>query len=346
MAREATYVRLGPDAAEAAKTLRRRELFQANAEAGIKIAESEKYPVRLNDAIEAYLLHTAMFNSLKTVAEFSLVLPQFATSCGRQYLCEVTGSDLLVFAMMLRDQFHLADRTIANRVNRISCFLRHFDIVGLLKPSEKPRYDEPEPQAYDESQLRALFAACEPEEELIFRFFLYSGFREQEVANATYRDVNFFNKTVRVSAKKRTSFRPKNRKERTIPLPDSLIQALIERRKLHQDGIILFPNKRGYVEGHFLRRLKRMAFVAGLNCGECVNRTGLSCSENPVCSTWQLHSFRRSFATLHHEAGVPIRRIQQWLDHQSLEVTLRYISTADHRSEKTREMVNKSFAAI
>jgi integrase/recombinase XerD len=110
--------------------------------------------------------------------------------------------------------------------------------------------------------------------------------------------------------------------------------------------MLLFPTRSGKPHGHMLRRLQSLALKAGLNCGECVNKKGLECSEEPVCSVWGLHKFRRTFATMHSEAGVSARTIQKWLGHSDLSTTLRYLAVADMRSERTRMQVNASFAAL
>ena len=65
-----------------------------------------------------------------------------------------------------------------------------------------------------------------------------------------------------------------------------------------------------------------------------------------MCHHWGLHRFRKTFATMHHEAGVPARTIQRWLRHSSLDTTLRYLAGGDDKSEKTRLKVNNSFAGM
>jgi integrase/recombinase XerD len=339
------YERIGKDSAEALNLLRRRQLGRESQAAGLKLVDPTDSRTRIDLAISLYLTRVAISRSQRTQNEFNLFLPQFHDLCRKTFLDQITGDDLLLYAAMLREQ-GLAARTIANRVARISCFLRHHKIIGLLEAHEKPRYVEREPKAFNEVDLRALFSVCDAEEGLLFRFFLYSGCREQEVAHLTYRDLDFVNKTVTVSEKATTGFRPKDRQERTVPLPDALMRSLAECRNERKDAILVFPNKLGTVEGHFLRKLKRIAFQNDLNCNECVNRKGLSCREHSVCSKWQLHSFRRSYATFHAEASVPVRRIQKWLGHSSLEVTLRYLDPAEHRSARTRDWVNTSFAAL
>ena len=44
--------------------------------------------------------------------------------------------------------------------------------------------------------------------------------------------------------------------------------------------------------------------------------------------------------------GVSARTIQLWLRHSDLETTLKYFAANDHKSEKTREQVNNTFALV
>lgn len=153
-------------------------------------------------------------------------------------------------------------------------------------------------------------------------------------------------KTFTVTEKRDLNFTPKDKEERLIPIPDSLVVALRERRREYPDARLIFTNKQGRPEGHFLRRLKRLAWRAGLNCGHCVNKVGQSCADKPVCAHWELHKFRKTFATMHHESGFSARTLQSWLGHSSLETTIAYLKISDARSERTREMVNQTFAGF
>jgi integrase len=130
-----------------------------------------------------------------------------------------------------------------------------------------------------------------------------------------------------------------------VPVPDSLI-ALLERRKRASSSPFLFPGKNGRTDGHFLRTLQSLAHRAGLNCGECVNKKKQSCLKHAICGGWGLHKFRKTFATMHSEAGVPAPTIQRWLGHSDLATTLRYLAIADLRSERTRQQVNTTFAGL
>jgi integrase len=67
----------------------------------------------------------------------------------------------------------------------------------------------------------------------------------------------------------------------------------------------------------------------------------VSCKDRPVCEHFYLHRFRKTCATRWHEAGIPIRTIQNWLGHKSLETTMIYLGVTD--SEKLRSNINAAF---
>jgi integrase/recombinase XerD len=92
--------------------------------------------------------------------------------------------------------------------------------------------------------------------------------------------------------------------------------------------------------------VQKLAYRAGLNCGECVTKAGKSCVGHPVCPQWGLHKFRKTFATMHSEAGVSARTIQKWLGHTDLTTTLRYLASASLKSSRTRKLVNATFAEL
>src|SRR2546425_7398839 len=98
----------------------------------------------------------------------------------------------------------------------------------------------------------------------------------------------------------------------------------------------LFVSGSGKPEGHFLRKLKTHALRAGLNCGRCKStetkggydhkrEVEVACRTDDICGQWKLHRFRKTRATRWMEAGIPIRNIQKWLGHRSLETTMVYL---------------------
>jgi integrase/recombinase XerD len=199
-----------------------------------------------------------------------------------------------------------APRTIYNRIQILLIFLKSRGVVGLLKSEEMPLYAEKEVDYYGENnpdELRKFFAACDPEEWLAFMFFLYSGCREREVIFDCCQDIDFVNLTFTVRPKPELGFRTKNGKVRLVPLPQLLVDALKTYVLTIPSRRLIFTNSQDGPKRRFLYKCKQVAFRAGLNCGHCVNKKGLSCTEHPVCANWSLHKFRRTWATMHLLGG-------------------------------------------
>lgn len=275
----------------------------------------------LDKAIDIYLANSAK-KSGKTVSAYTYTMQQFFRVIGNKPVASVAQQDLIDFVGGMRTE-GLADRTIHNRIAEVVGLLR---ANGQKEVKLRVRFTEKKIRAYTHEELRGLFAVCNPEDRLVFEFFLGSGCREQEVSHACWDDVNFEAKTYTVREHLEIGFVPKDREEREMPIADALVAALQLRRLAHPGTKLIFPNKQGKPEGHFLRRLQNVAKNAGL------------------AGKYELHKFRKSFASIHHEAGVSARTLQMWLGHSELETTLAYLEAADMRSERTREQVNKSFA--
>jgi integrase/recombinase XerD len=215
----------------------------------------------------------------------------------------------------------------------------------LLK-SDRPRYTERVVSAYSAEEICRLFSAATQEEFELLQFFLCTGARNQEVQCACWPDISFDSKTFTVTEKLDLKFTPKDKEEGAIPIPDSLVALLKQRRARYPLSRLLFPTPAGKRNGHFIRILKRLALRTGMNCGHCYSKRGRCCAKHDVCRRWELHRFRKTFATLHHEAGVPVRTIQRWLRHSDLETTLRYLAGSDDKTPRMREQVNHTFLEL
>ena len=180
-------------------------------------------------------------------------------------------------------------------------------------------------RAYRPDELKALFAVADPEEWILFQFFLCTGAREQEVMYAEWGDLDFVDGLFTVKAK--ANWKPKDYEEREIPLPDFLIAAL-KKRMLETKGNLIFLQSEGRPDGHMLRKLKYLAKRAGLH-GE-----------------FKLHKFRKTYATLQHRDGVDARTIQKRLGHSALETTLAYLEGEEPRSDRSRKQVNGTFGVF
>jgi integrase/recombinase XerD len=138
--------------------------------------------------------------SFKTVREANRILDLFAGQFLAKAISEITSDDLISHMGFLRNR-GLSERTISNHITRITALLRKHKVVDLLGPEERPQYDEPEVEAYDEDRLKVFFAAIDDEEKFLFEFFLGTGLREQEVMNCSWQNIDFKSKVVKVRSK-------------------------------------------------------------------------------------------------------------------------------------------------
>jgi integrase len=298
--------------------------------------------VTLHEATEAFLLERMASQDANSVRRWRWELAKFAAVSGKTYLRDVSREDIFTYWNAFKAE-GAAPRTIYNRVQSLLTFLKNRGITGLLKSEEMPQYAEKDVDYYGENnpdELKKFFAACDAEEHLAFMFFLYSGCREREVMFACWQDIDFVSRTFTVRPKPDLGFRTKNGKVRLVPLPQILVDGLKTYVLTIPARRLIFVNSQGGAEGHFLYKCKEVALRAGLNCGHCVNKKGLSCAKHPVCANWSLHKFRRTWATMHLLSGMPITLLQQYIGHSDLETLNRYLARISAKSDLAKQLAD------
>src|SRR6202140_993564 len=215
----------------------------------------------------------------------------------------------------------------------------------LLNTSDWPKFVETVRPIYEDFELAKLFKACKPAEEIRFKFYLMSGFRDAEGRFVTWRDVDFKHMAVRVTAKPHWGFQPKNWEEREAPVPQKLVTILQKFRpaKSTPDDP-LFPSATGRPDGAMLEKLKAVAYRGKMNCGHCAVSHKLEngdikinrCAAGAYCGRWFLHKFRHTYATRHLQDGIDIRTLQQWMGHRDIASTMVYIKGVRKSDIKVR----------
>jgi len=106
-----------------------------------------------------------------------------------------------------------------------------------------------------------MFRACTEDEATLLKFVLGSGFRDQEIRHAEWRDIDFRNELVRVTAKPEWGFTPKNWEERIMPLPTVLMTRLktLKESRGATPNQLVFPNRRGRPDSEMDTIVKRVA---------------------------------------------------------------------------------------
>ena len=164
------------------------------------------------------------------------------------------------------------------------------------------------------SEIDKLFAwgLTNSRDRAIFGICLHTGCRISEALATTTRDLNMgyitFKKRV-TKGKKRT---------RMIPITDPLQGLLDAFLKEYQPKSFLFPaSPNAKITKHLTRAAADLILKAAC---QRVGLVGVS-----------THSFRRTALTQMHNAGIPLRVIQEISGHSSLETLQRYLEVTDQQ---------------
>lgn len=348
--------------------------FQSDIQAGEIEPEEEPADsgkgLTIDEAIDKYLIDIKATKGERTYKEYRNHLLWFRTRCAKRRIRELDRSDAMkMFAQGREERVNgqpLNQKTINKRVIVMLGAMRSRGAVIELRKGDWPKTIEKKVEIYQPEELTQFFAACKPEERLIFQVFLCSGFREREVATLSWTDIHWKEGKLAVSAKPDLRFTPKSYEERTVPVPMSLIAALRDRKKT-SNSLLVFPTlphptrpdygKGNKPDGRLLVLCKEIALRAALNCGHCkgeytvyalskgvpakVKRT-YKCDKSPRCQNWYLHKFRHTFAT-NILQSVDIRSLQVMLAHKNIATTEKYLKSL--RLDQLRERIESSALA-
>jgi integrase len=251
-------------------------------------------------ALDRYSEYIQYHRSLRTFRTYRRILKSFKTFCAKIHVEDVEREDLLDFATACLRKGQKG-KSVYNKLVVISQVMKQHGKAKLLKTMDWPSFVETVRPINENAELEKLFNACTPHEEMRFKFYLMSRFRDAEGRFTTWRDVDFKHMAVRVTAKPHWGFHPKNWEEREVPVPQKLITMLRKFRPVNATpDDPLFPSATGRPDGAMLEKLKAVAWRGKLNCGHCpvpqelkdgnirINR----CGEGPFCGRWFLRKFR------------------------------------------------------
>ena len=355
-------VKAAQEAAENAPTER------VAASHGLTVAEV-KHPdnaqrIPIKSAMDSFL-RIAQKKSAKTVNKYEYVLNEFVNQLPKdvKFIDQIDRHVLESFDARLAAK-GTAPKTINDKILIVGFLLKHAGVFSPSKMHTAHKVEQEDVQPYSAEDWQALFAAMNEEERFRYKFFLATACREQEVSTARWIDLvkPAGNKLAEFRVVKKTwagtnglprTFAPKSHQSRSIPLPTDMWDMLRDRQKT-SESVWIFPNVEDQPEGHFLRKFKRIAFKAGLNCGQCdasrvadqsKGKPGTTCASNQdACAKHYLHRLRKTRATMWHEAGISLRTIQHYLGHKSLETTQIYLGVTS--SDKVASQINDSMPAL
>lgn len=147
------------------------------------------------------------------------------TSYTKPYVDAVAREDIVKFMTFCYDR-GLQARTVYDKLVVVLQFFKRNGKSHLIEPSDWPKYVETIRPIYEPEELEGMLRVATGSESIFLKFLLSSGFRDREARYVLWLDIDFRNGVVRVTAKPRWKFRPKNYEERVVPLPTKLMEQL------------------------------------------------------------------------------------------------------------------------
>jgi integrase len=298
------------------------------------LATPETRKAVLKVAAAGYIADCKARGAMEAHRDAKVVLGEFLKGCKVTYTRAITRQDVLDYHARLKAKGNSA-RTISNKHNRLLSFLR-FAKGDLSVMPPKPKYTSKEPNLYTSEQTTAILAAADGYMRLVVLMGLKLGLRELEIAHAEWSDVQWKKSVFRVTDKLHWKWTIKDHEERSIPVPVDVLEALKAWREQHPKTRLIVGTRSDKPNFHLLRALKRLARRAGLNCGECKPCN----AKSEECENWQLHKFRRTWATTLLRNEVDVVTVQKWAGWADTETALRYLRASEAGSKESQSRIN------
>ncbi len=177
---------------------------------------------------------------------------------------------------------------------------------------------------------------------------LYCGLRRGELVALTWNDISTNNKCLTVN--KSVAY-PKNKGEikstkskagmRTIPLPDTILEAIKTARKGARSAMVC-PAVDGSMMSETAFKRAWGSYLHYLNIQAGGRVASRSRAKIMVIDNLTPHMFRHTYATMLYNAGVDIKSAQRFLGHADINVTLKiYTHLSEQKEQQAIAALNK-----
>ena len=315
------WQRIGNEPQQAVSAAEFQKAFMQARAAGVPVITDDT-PVTFASTLEPFLEEYKLINRIESYKLMKQTLYEFKDWVKKSIINRITRVDLLKYRQWLIDRKR-KERTASNKMLRVNQFIRK--VLGQ-KPGEglvtvkDARYVETEPHVYSEAELKKFFEACTENKFLtaVFKCLLMSGLRKQELESLTWDDVDFDSGTISVTAK--PGFIPKTWEERTIEVPNELLELV---KALPRKSQWVFANGNGNKYTHMWDDCNAIAKKAKVK-------------------DFHPHGFRRTYATRLLSGGMDLKTVQKLCGWRTIESAMRYLARA--QSKQVRKKVNDIFS--
>ena len=219
--------------------------------------EANKCNTVITTAVDVFLRQVKATKSGATHDGYNVDLQWFKAKIGKHYVSAVTRDDIIRLMGIGREE-GLNQKTINKRMIVTLMALRNAGATIKMKKGDWPKTMDGDVEIYEEDELKAFFDACDADEKLLFQVYLFTGFRNREVATLTWDSVDFKRNQLSVKPRPDLSFAPKSYEERGVRIPAALMASLKQHQK-HSKSKLVFPTRPHPKRPRLWRRLTRRA---------------------------------------------------------------------------------------
>lgn len=205
----------------------------------------------------------------------------------------------------------------------INVLKRHWHTLALIHAKREQRL----PAVLSLEEIRSILGAVRTPQNQAYLTIVYTcGLRLNEALNLQVSDIDSHRMRIHVH-------RGKGAKDRYVPLPEKTLHILRNYWATHRNPRWIFPRLgRSGKEGPAATTPMNKSSVQG-----ALRRTLAQLNFKKRIS---IHTLRHSYATHLLEAGVNIRRIQQYLGHHSLNSTMVYLHLTTQGHQRAYGIIN------
>jgi site-specific recombinase XerD len=228
---------------------------------------------------------------------------------------ELTPDRLRGYFLYCHRTLKLSESEIHSRINAIKFYYEQvlhrekmfFDIPRPKKPQTLPKM-------LNKKEVQKIIEVTQnPKHRLMLKLAYGMGLRVSELVSLKISDIDSTAMLVRIE-------QGKGKKDRVVPLPESVLEDMRSYYKDYRPKIYLFE---GQHEGQYSIRSAQQVFKSGLKKAGIKKQIGI-------------HGLRHSYATHLLETGTDIRFIKDLLGHQSVKTTEIYTHVTDLTKSKIK----------
>lgn len=240
----------------------------------------------------------------KTQQSYLRTITSLAKYC-RRSPDKLIASDIQQYQLYLIKERHLATSSCRVQIQAIRFFYRYvLDRPEFAFKLHYPKKEQKIPELLTRSEALSIVSFPKNlKHKMLLRTCYGCGLRVSEVVGLRIKDIDGERHLLRVE-------QGKGRKDRLIPLSDTLLTQLREYWRLYRTCDSLFVSDITRQTLH-ISTVQHVYKAAKKRLG--INKKG------------GIHGLRHAYATHQLESGLPIYLLQRWLGHADLHSTMRYI---------------------